>query len=556
MRHGDVVLSLQDETFECHRVILAAVSPYFRALFQHNRDTGVTSDTVRLEMSPTGFGLLLQFMYTHELKIDLENILDVLDAADFLQFRPIVEKCCSVLLQHINSHNCLTLHQIAEGHLCKGLAEATRSFILRNFEDVCRTEEFLRLDKDTLAEFVGDERLQVESEASLLKSVCNWICFDFESRKKDIWELIQKVRVFAIDKYELRTILCNDKRLEKITTDIVKEHDRNDDGSLTPAASGKSGRPKEVLVVVPRDTSASDGQRKTDIWYHCRKEEKWKSLTQTPFINRMNHDVAVLNNEIYLTGGVEYNLTLDQVMVFSVKDKHWSEFPAMRMCRSDHSSAALAGKLYVVGGVNQFKTKWNTASAVRNDAEVFDPESEQWTLLPGEIRLSSVGKVAVVPLDRRLFVIGGTATAKPNASPQGRTGVVCFDVDKNVWCNIPTNKSLEDMNMTVSIGDCLQFEGCILLIDEDLRGKRMAVFNPVTGLLHWFIHTHGSHRFGGYAIQGNKLFLTGGVAAVFKTHDMVHYQDLGDPEGTWKHFSPLPKPYSHHACVLVSKFED
>ena len=132
--------------------------------------------------------------------------------------------------------------------------------------------------------------------------------------------------------------------------------------------------------------------------------------------------------------------------------------------------------------------------------------------------------------------------------------VACYDIHRKSWEELQeVAEQLERMKISVSAGDCLPYEGCILLIDEDLRGKRMAAYNPVSGEVKPFVRTHGSHKFGGYQFQGHVLYLTGGVAGIFKTHDLVHYQDLTEPEGTWRVLTPLPEELSHHACVSVFK---
>ena len=156
-------------------------------------------------------------------------------------------------------------------------------------------------------------------------------------------------------------------------------------------------------------------------------------------------------------------------------------------------------------------------------------------------------------MDDKLFVIGGTVGSQKVLFKENSRGGMCYDIHKKSWHNLEIGESLENMKISVSIGDCLAYDGCILLIDEDLRGKRMVVYNPVSGQLHTFIRTHGTHRFGGYEIQGNILYLTGGVAGIFKAHDLVHYQDLTKPEGTWQSLTPLPDSYSHHACISVFK---
>ena len=533
--------------------MLAASSDYFKALFAHEGEKSASENIVLDGISPNGFKHLLTYMYTHELEIDTENILDVLEAADFLQFRSVVEKCSSMSLQHITIENCLALHQIGEAHSCRALTAAAYKFILRNFEKISQTKGFLHLGLESLLGFLKDEHLQIKDEAKLLENLCAWMAFDVERRKSALCELVQCVDLPSIDKYKLKEITSVDQQIMELFKNITKEYQSTDGGGFYQAKSQLKKRPTEVLAIVPREITGNK-----EILYYCLRELKWKVLTNIPFKDRHNYDVAVLDNNIYFTGGIEYNLTLDEVLVYTVKTDEWQKCRPMIKCRSHHSSAAMAGKVYVVGGRNLEEARWEKRTiTLRNDGEEFDPRSNQWTLLAEQLSISGIGRASVVPLDDKLFVIGGTTetqdTNHSSSSRKANMTAIYYDPLKKSWHDLEIGATLERMKIAVSVGDCLPYEGCILLIDEDLRGKRMAVFNPVSGEVHTFIRTHGSHRFAGYALQGDVLYLTGGVAGIFKTHDLVHYQDLTDPEGTWRILAPLPNNYSHHACVSVFK---
>ena len=551
-------LRFQGEIFPCHKVVLAASSDYFKALFAHDGEKSGSENIVLDGISPNGFKHLLTYMYTHQLEIDVENILDILEAADFLQFRSIVEKCSSMSLQHITIENCLALHQIGEAHSCRALADAVYNFIMRNFEKISQSKEFLHLGLESLLGFLKDEHLQIKDEAKLLENLCAWMAFDIERRKSALWELVQCVDLPSIDKYKLKEITSMDQQIMELFKDIAKEYENTDDGSFIQAKSQLKKRPTEVLAIIPREITVSDFNRNKEILYYCPRELKWKTLTGISFKDRQSYDVAVLDNDIYFTGGIQYNLTLDEVMVYSVKTDEWLKCRPMIKCRSHHSSAAMAGKVYVVGGRNLEEARWESRTIIlRNDGEEFDPRSNQWTLLAEQLSISGIGRAAVVPLDDKLFVIGGTmeteGTNQGSSSRKAQMATMYYDSLKKSWHDLEIGDTLERMKIAVSVGDCLPYEGCILLIDEDLRGKRMAVFNPVSGQVHTFIRTHGSHKFAGYALQDHVLYLTGGVAGIFKTHDLVHYQDLTDPEGTWQILTPLPSNYSHHACVSIFK---
>ena len=71
----DCVLQVEDKEFPVHRAFLAACSPYFRALFTSQMKESGRSLVVIGGVSVETFELLLDFIYTGEVKLSEENII-------------------------------------------------------------------------------------------------------------------------------------------------------------------------------------------------------------------------------------------------------------------------------------------------------------------------------------------------------------------------------------------------------------------------------------------------------------------------------------------------
>jgi len=113
-------------------------------------------------------------------------------------------------------------------------------------------------------------------------------------------------------------------------------------------------------------------------WFHkvlalisqTKQQDQWKIVTNMPN-SRFGLGVAAVDNKIYITGG--QNIDDDQIK-FSVDcydpdTNTWSEMANMNIARVGHSLVSLHGRLYAIGG-----------SGV-DSVEVYDPDNNTWTLL-------------------------------------------------------------------------------------------------------------------------------------------------------------------------------
>ena len=92
----DVHLKLGDELFPAHRIVLAAISDYFHAMFTYGMKES-TQEVIELKdetISAEALKIVLDSIYRGELHLNNENVFEVLVAADYLQVTSAVQQCC------------------------------------------------------------------------------------------------------------------------------------------------------------------------------------------------------------------------------------------------------------------------------------------------------------------------------------------------------------------------------------------------------------------------------------------------------------------------------
>ncbi|XP_062408433.1 zinc finger and BTB domain-containing protein 47 [Sardina pilchardus] len=92
----DIVLLRHQATFQAHKGVLAAYSPFFHSLFGHGKE--LQRVELALEaLQPQGLQQILDFIYTSKLLLTGSNVQDVLRAATVLQMTDIAASCRELL---------------------------------------------------------------------------------------------------------------------------------------------------------------------------------------------------------------------------------------------------------------------------------------------------------------------------------------------------------------------------------------------------------------------------------------------------------------------------
>lgn len=91
----DCSIIVEGQVFKAHRNILFAGSGYFRALLVHYlQDSGQRHSTASLDIvTATAFSLILDFLYSGQLDLCSDNVIEVMSAASYLQMTDVVNFC-------------------------------------------------------------------------------------------------------------------------------------------------------------------------------------------------------------------------------------------------------------------------------------------------------------------------------------------------------------------------------------------------------------------------------------------------------------------------------
>ena len=203
----DVRLKVREDIFAAHRIVLAANSDYFYAMFTDGM-TESNQEVIELKdesISPDALKIVMDSIYTGDLRVNEENVFEVLAAADHLQVTTAVQQCCNFLKREfiqlrLDLHKYCQLSTVADRHGLRDLQEAAEEKMASMYVDVCESEEFLsNVGADHLVSLLSRDDLNAPSETFIFKSVMQWIKHKKEERMAVAAKVIGAVRLGLVD---------------------------------------------------------------------------------------------------------------------------------------------------------------------------------------------------------------------------------------------------------------------------------------------------------------------------------------------------------------------
>eukprot|EP01083_Nonionella_stella_P269329 911165_1 len=246
---ADVKFSVGKEKkeFVANRVILAAKSPVFKAMFYNSEmKESEESETIPLEdVTPEAFEFILRNIYTDDTaNLSEYNIVNILSAANMYQIESIVELCENFLEIEANLSKTSACSIFAQtcGKFDRA-AEHCLRFIVKHAEEVFDQPDRFVVFSSGCWESIFKEELVIRDEMKIFQAVLKWS----ERSTEDI-DIISKVaRYVSYPAMKIKQIveiseseLLNPSEIVEILQ--LKYLDKVEDGSFLKAGRCK-GRP-------------------------------------------------------------------------------------------------------------------------------------------------------------------------------------------------------------------------------------------------------------------------------------------------------------------------
>lgn len=361
----DVIVKVGSLTMNAHRVILAACSPYFNAMFSSENIESQQGVVHFKEFSPDAIKSLIEFCYNSCITIDTSNVQDILPVANLFEMRGVVDACCMFLASQLHPSNCLGIRNFASLHTCTGLWKKCNMFMQQRFPEIALHEEFLELGFDEVAKIASDSNLNVRGEEQVYEAVLSWVKHKMDERKVFVSRLLQCVRMPLMS----ATYLSREVRNEPL---------------LMESFDGRG------LLIDAMD-------------FHLRKHYMRDTTAQEKLISTTPRRCPGLEYLFALGGSgppvFEDNPYLDLCECLDVEKNEWRTVAPMSLRRTGLRVASAGGYLFAIGGFSALDTK---ALAF---VDRYDPMTDSWRLVAS--MNCARRSFAVAVLNGFVYAIGG-----------------------------------------------------------------------------------------------------------------------------------------------------
>ena len=166
----DVEISVEGRSFRAHRNVLAAESPYLKALVTTTMKERA-GPIVLQELSAATFASAIEFMYSHECTLASQDELQpLLQAASLLRVPSLEGAVELVMAERLEPSSALRALALADHLSLPTLAAAAKKLALKNFEEAVAVEDgaaLTALSAEKLGELLEADTLIVRCLASL-----------------------------------------------------------------------------------------------------------------------------------------------------------------------------------------------------------------------------------------------------------------------------------------------------------------------------------------------------------------------------------------------------
>jgi RCC1 and BTB domain-containing protein len=152
---SDVTFLVEDQPVYAHRAILAQRCDHFAAMFRSGMRESVERMVPIQDISRQVFLLLLEYIYTDSVKIEVEHATELYIAADLYQLERLRDMCCTVVRRNLNAENAGPLLQNASESHCHCLKEVCMAYMVENFDIVSKTDGIKQVSHTLLLEILS-----------------------------------------------------------------------------------------------------------------------------------------------------------------------------------------------------------------------------------------------------------------------------------------------------------------------------------------------------------------------------------------------------------------
>ncbi len=487
---------------QVHKILLAATSDYFRVMLAGPMKESKENQVDLKALSADALQLIIDFIYSGEMELDLENLMDVLNAGSHLQVQSALDLCSDFMISLLTFANADQLLNIADMYSLNKVTEYYKNKVLQNFEDFSNTEQFMCLSASQLSRYLASDGLRIRSESLLCDIVAKWYNND-QKRIDGLESVVKCIRFGIATELQLQHLQQNwltrqfPTMLNYISEGLKYHRDsgmghpwlsdltkiRSQDASLTLIHQGSSYRRFEVTAYNHDDGKfyqlATDITGSRDCRISCvdnfvyicrvvdcgggtlmnsllRFDPRHLALQELTPCRRLRIDPVLIanGNWLYMTGGTNENFAfLDSVECYDVRSNSWVDLGPLPEAVHSHAGVAEGECIYISGGVTaQAQDHVPTAHMYS-----YKPTTRQWV---AKASMHCARRLHdMVAVNHKLYTLGGIGPQSYHQQTQ--IPIESYNCDTDQWTLLVSTLAGR------SVGHFIPYRGGILSIGRE-----------------------------------------------------------------------------------------
>ncbi|KAJ1188280.1 hypothetical protein NDU88_005042 [Pleurodeles waltl] len=470
----DCHLKAGSKSLPCHRLILAACSPYFREYFLSEENEEKKKEVVLENVDPVVMEVILRYLYSADIELDDSNVQDIFALASRFQIPSVFTVCVSYLQKRLAPNNCLAIFRLGLLLDCPRLAVAARDYVSDRFEQICKEDDFMQLAPHELISVISSDSLNVEKEEVVFEAVMKWARTDKESKTKSLEEVFDCIRFRLMPEKYFKEYVEKDDIL-KSNPEIVKKMK-----VIKDAFAGK----------MPEPTKSKDKSGEAEVNGDVGDEDLLPGyLNDIPRHGMFVKDLVLLIND---TAAVAYDPLENECFLVAL---------AEQIPRNHSSIVTKSNQVYVIGGL--YVDEENKEQPLHSYFFQLDSIAGEWIGLPP------------MPSARCLFGLGEAdnliyaAGGRDLQSEEPLDSVLCYDSNDVAW------KEIHKLPIKIYGHSVVSYNGILYCLGGKTEDKkstgRVFVYSSKKGGWKDLPPMRTARSMFGAVVHKGKIYVAGGV---------------------------------------------
>ena len=382
---NDVTIKAGDESIRGHRLVLSCFSSVFEKMFKVEMREKYERDVKIDGFDGKAIKSLIDYIYNGSIDISNENVVKLLQGADYLQLQEVKEFCFEFLASIIASDNCIALLKIGQLYEDDKFTHQVYRYVSDNLNEVVRSDDFKNLSHDDVRKLISNVNRSSLQECLVYEGIMNWIKHEVESRESKLFDSFRLIDIDKLSAGFMKEVVLKDDLVQNdiechrcLLSAFVERVGRMESQCRQSKVVNFGGENSKctVQVVYSLYGEALHSNSPSTFENHC--SVKWNGFVYTiggyqacnevcrmdlksknyiwnyvAGLNTGRHDMGatVHNDTLVVAGGEgESECRLTSCEYYVAVTNEWKEMSSMSQARSGNALVSCGGWLYALGG--------------------------------------------------------------------------------------------------------------------------------------------------------------------------------------------------------------